>query len=113
GHGSSPWLGLGPVASSLLAIGLHRTYTFYVIVSIQKVQKWAAATGPVAAHRNALKIAHFKCGCPSSFCGWYTTGAGARSTSHLVLKQSGDLLNWRPKLRRSPTPIAELGHSSS
>jgi hypothetical protein len=28
-----------------------------------------------------------------------------------VLKQSGDLLNWRPKSRRSQTPIAELGQS--
>jgi hypothetical protein len=30
------WLGLGPMASSLLAIGLHRAYTFDVFMSIQK-----------------------------------------------------------------------------
>jgi len=91
------------MASSLLAIGLHCTYTFDVLVSIQKVQKWAAAIGPVAAHRNALKIARFRCGYLSSFCGRWTTGAAARPTSHLVLKQSGALLNWRPKGRRSQT----------
>ena len=32
GHGLPPWLGLGPVASSLLAIGLHRIYAqMYVL----------------------------------------------------------------------------------
>src|SRR5262249_23180913 len=68
-HGHLHWLGLGPVASSQLAIGLHCTYTFDVLVSIQKVQKWLAATGPVGAHRNALKIARFRCAYLSSFCG--------------------------------------------
>src|SRR5262245_63071543 len=41
------------------------------------------------------------------------TGAAARATSHRVLKQSGDLLNWRLKSRRSQTPIAELGQCST
>jgi hypothetical protein len=100
------------VASSQLAIGLHCTYTFDVLVSIQKAQKWLAATAPVGAHRNALKIARFRCGYLSSFCGRWTTGAAARRTSLLVLKQSDDLLSWRPKSRRSQTPIAELGQSS-
>jgi hypothetical protein len=35
-HGLPPWLGLGPVASSLLAIGLHHAYASDVFMSRQK-----------------------------------------------------------------------------
>jgi hypothetical protein len=67
----------------------------------------------VAARPNDLKIVYFRCGCLSSSYGWWTTGAAARRTSHLVLKQSGDLLNWRPRSRGSRTPIAELGEAGA
>jgi len=71
------------------------------------------ATGLEAAHRNALKIACFRCGYLSSFCGRWTTGGATRPTSHLVLKQSGALLNWRPKERRSPTLNGELAKAAA
>jgi len=71
------------------------------------------ATGLEAAHRNALKIACFRCGYLSSFCGRWTTGAATRPTSHLVLKQSGALLNWRPKGRRSQTLNGELAKTAA
>jgi hypothetical protein len=67
----------------------------------------------VAARPNDLKIVYFRCGCLSSSYGWWTTGAAARRTSHLVLKQSGDLLNWRPRSKGSRTPIAELGEAAA
>jgi transposase len=38
---------------------------------------------------------------------WSTTGAGARTTCHPVLKQSDALLNWQPRRRRSPRSIVD------
>jgi hypothetical protein len=71
-------------------------------------------TGTLGGARpNDLKIVYFRCGCLSSSYGWWTTGAAARRTSHLVLKQSGDLLNWRPRSKGSRTPIAELGEAAA
>src|SRR5262249_60706425 len=67
GHGVPPWLGLGPVASSQLAIGLHNKYRQSGIDCQYK--KWPATIDLVAVHLDAPKIAHFRCAYPSSFCG--------------------------------------------
>jgi hypothetical protein len=58
------------VASSLLAIGLHRSYPSVEIMSIQKAQKWQTPLAAGAAHRNAPKTGRFKCGYPNIFCEW-------------------------------------------
>jgi hypothetical protein len=61
----------------------------------------------VAAQRNVLRIAHFKCGCLSPSCGWWMIGAAIRPTSLLVPKQLGEWSNWRPNKRRSQIAMAE------
>jgi hypothetical protein len=55
----------------------------------------------VAAHRDASKIAHFKCGYPRAFCGWSTTGAGARPISHHAPRRSEDWWNSGPNPKTS------------
>jgi hypothetical protein len=55
----------------------------------------------VAAHRDASKIAHFKCGYPRAFCGWSTTGAGARAISHHAPRRSEDWWNSGPNPKTS------------